>query len=126
MNETDLTEDLDKRGLLTKAHNPGVYALRVEVPDSEQIVTDQWDAQYDVQPEDSALSRLADAHKVAYVGASGNVYERLTDHAAGDVRKTAFLSVFPPTEVIDVWPSKDPFEKEYRRALRLTNDGWLC
>jgi hypothetical protein len=96
----------------------------VRTPDSEEAAQVAWYSEFDHAPPEDALERIADAPRVAYVGASGNVYGRLCDHVAGDVRKAAFLSVFRPTRVIDVWPDADPFASEFNRAMRLTREGW--
>lgn len=124
MRESDLTERLDERDLLGKTRGPGVYALEVRTPDDAETAYRRWFSHHDHTPPEDALARIADASKVAYVGASGDVYGRLCDHVAGDVRKAAFLAVFRPTRVIDVWQDADPFASEFNRAVRLTREGW--
>jgi hypothetical protein len=124
LTETTLTERLDERGLLDAARGPGMYALAVMVPDTRAVVTGNWDATHDVRPPDDALDRLAAADRVAYVGASSDVYHRLCEHVGGSTRQTAFLAAFDLEHVIDVWPHDDPFTAEYNRALRLERDGW--
>lgn len=124
MDETDLTERLDHRGLLTDAHGPGCYALRVAVPDDAAAVRERWGAVHDATPPDDALARLAAADRVAYVGAASDVYARLTEHVRGDVRKTALLDAFDPATVVDVWPTTTPFDREYGRALALAREGY--
>ena len=125
MNEARLTESLDERGLLTAAQGPGVYALGVPVPSMPSVAREQWDAVHDARPPDDALARLAEAPRVAYVGASSQVYDRLCDHVAGDVRTTAFLAAFDPAAVINVWPHDAPFDAEVTRALRLAREDWV-
>jgi predicted GIY-YIG superfamily endonuclease len=102
MQETDLTETLDKRGQLDAARGPGCYALEVETPDAADTVARQWHRTHDAAP-DGLYSRVANAGAVLYVGASSNVYNRLCDHC-GDKRKAAFLEVFPPTDLHSLWP----------------------
>jgi hypothetical protein len=125
MNETDLHQRLDHRGLLNDAHGPGCYALRVAVPDDAAVVRERWAACHDAEPPDDALARLAAADRVAYVGAASDVYARLTEHVNGDVRKTALLEAFDPAAVVDVWPTTTPFDREFGRALSLAREGWV-
>lgn len=122
---TTLHEQLDARGLLDKAHGPGTYALRVETPDSREAVAREWRRDADVLPPDETLERLS-GETVAYVGASKNVYERVMDHARGEVRQAALLRVFDVTGLVGVWPSDrdDPYSEEYNRAVYLSNHGW--
>jgi hypothetical protein len=122
--ESDLTERLDKNGLLSDSHGAGVYALRAVVPDTLADVREAWDNQHDHRPPDDGLERLADAERVAYVGASSDMYSRLSDHVTHKRRQTAFLSAFPPDAVVDLWPTETPFDAEYNRALRLARDDW--
>jgi len=126
MNETSMTERLDERGLLADAHGPGCYAFQIETPDSADAAATRWHHTHEHAPPEGTFDRLADAPDVAYVGASGDVYGRLCDHAAGDVRQTAFLAAFEPTRVIDVWPTEGPFEHEFNRAMRLVQSDWVC
>lgn len=118
--ETELTEALDERGLLDAARGAGVYAVEVSIPDDPAAA---WDAEHDARPAD--LDRLADAERVAYVGASTHVYSRLGEHVTGARRGTAFLAAFPPERVVAVWPTADPFDAEFNRAAALSREGWL-
>jgi len=120
---TAVHETLDQRGLLADAHGPGCYALRVRTPHAADAVAHAFREHSKVVPEGKVLDRLT-ADDVAYVGASGNVYDRLQDHAEGDVRQTLFLRCFELVDVIDVWPSETPFESEYNRAAALSRDGF--
>lgn len=122
--EVALTESLDERGLLDAARGPGVYAVAVAVPDALEAVRDAWDAHHDARPD--GLDRLAAADRVAYVGASTQVYARLAEHVTGARRGTAFLAAYPPERVVDVWPDDEPFDAEFNRAAALSREGWLC
>ena len=124
MNETELTETLDTRDLLEAARDPGVYAIEVAVPDRLDGVREAWDNQHDSRPDDDGLQRLADAEKVAYVGASKNVYTRLCEHVNQRKRRASFLETFPVRDVVEIWPHLDPFTAEHNRALRLSRDDW--
>lgn len=119
-------ESLDVAGWLDDAHGPGCYALRLDVPASAEQAHRAWLSTFEAVPEGDALTELAAAERVAYVGASGDVYDRLMDHAEGAVRQTALLSVFPPQEVVTIWPSDSPFEDENRLAYCLRDEGWTC
>jgi hypothetical protein len=125
MNEAELHFHLDDAGLLNDAHGPGCYALRVAVPDDADAVRERWRAHHAAEPPADALDRLAAADRVAYVGAARSVYDRLTEHVNGDVRKTALLEAFDPAAVVDVWPTTTPFDREYGRALSLAREGWV-
>lgn len=127
LTESAMTESLDARGLLAAARGPGVYALRCAVPDDAAAVREALGEVSDADPPEGYAERLAAAERVAYVGASGDVYDRLCDHAAGDVRKATFLRAFPPERVVDVWPHDDPWPCEHKRALKLARrEGWLA
>lgn len=126
---TTTHETLDHQGLLADAHGPGVYALEAAVPDSVEAVHRAWHDHGDPPP-DWMLTRLAQAERVAYVGASNrSVYDRLQDHAEGEVRKATLLEVFDPVGVIGVWPAEgeDPVGIEERpRAMLLAQEGWVA
>ena len=124
MDETILTEELDRRGLLDASHSPGTYALRVSVPDSAEQVAREWLAIHDAPLPDDYQTRLAAAQRVLYVGASGDIYDRLSDHATKRARQSAFLRAFPPVELVDVWPTmsaETAFHDEYNRARDLSD-----
>lgn len=124
LTETELTESLDKRGLLAQARQAGTYALEVDTPDRVDTCATRWRAVHDHMPPEPTFEQLATAERVAYVGASSGVYSRLCDHIAGDVRKASFLSVFSPERVVGVWPEANPFELERRRARKVAEMGF--
>jgi len=128
MDELALTDALAERNLLDTARQPGTYALRLSVPDSVETVARTWmDTHPSALPEGTE-ERLAAASTVLYVGASGNVYDRLCDHvrAKGErVRSASFVAAFEVRDVVDVWPeptTQDAFDAEYNRALSLADD----
>jgi len=123
MTPTDMNEALDRQGLLDKSHGSGTYALAVDTPTDTEGVARAFREVSDAVPPDEVLDRLT-ADRVAYVGASGDGYGRLMDHAAGEVRKALFLRAFDVTGVVGVWPERDPFQHEYNRAVSLSNSGW--
>jgi hypothetical protein len=127
LTEAAMTESLDARDLLAAARGPGCYALRCDVPKDALVVQNWWQEVADEPLPAEYATPLATAERVAYVGASGDVYDRLCDHAAGDVRKATFLQAFEPERVADVWPGEDPFVREHKRALKLARrDGWIA
>jgi len=121
---TTLQQTLDDRGYLPQVHNAGTYALRAAVPDTVDAVAEGFENVIDETPPETTLERLADAPRVAYVGASTDVYSRLQDHVGGDARQATFLEAFPPTDVVYVFPTKSPFEQEYNTASELSRAGW--
>jgi len=121
-----LHESLDQRGLLDNSQGPGTYALQVETPDTSGSVAQAFRAHVDELPPSEYMARLADASSVCYVGASGQVYDRLQDHAEGVVRQSLFLRAFKPVSLVGVWPSEHPFQDEFNRATALSRDGWVC
>jgi hypothetical protein len=120
---THATEQLDHRDLLAASRGPGCYALRLAVPDSTEAARERWDAHHDARPPEPTLERLAAAEQVAYIGAAREVYGRIMDHAAGDVRKAAICEAFPPVDIMDVWPTDDPFAREWDRARKVAENN---
>lgn len=124
LSPTEAHETLDHMGVLDESQGSGCYALRLKTPDTYDEVRDHWDAYFEGRPDSSDLHDLADGERVAYVGASSNVYDRIMDHAEGEKRKSAYLKVFPPVDVVDVWPTEVPFQEEYNRGVFLAKNGW--
>lgn len=111
MRESQVTQDLDERGLLDAARGPGCYALKLRVPED---LRRRWRRHFDAEPDN--LDRLAAAPRALYVGAASDVYGRLCEHVAADVRRASVLRVCPPQRVVAVEPTSDPFEAEYSFA----------
>lgn len=128
MNETDLNEQLNRANLWDVAHGSGVYALELDVPDIPAAIRERWLAVHDVIPAEDLDERLARASTVAYVGAASDVYDRLTDHVAGEVRQSALLEVFSAVKIIDIWPYDNPRDgPEFNTARRLADrDGTVA
>ena len=124
---SDVNELLDDRGLHDASRGPGCYALELDVPDSVEAAHRRWLAHVDTLPRDDGPRRFAEAPRCAYVGAGKNVYERLDEHARGEERSARYPSVYPPVDVIDVWPARSTtqaFDHEYGRATDLARQGW--
>lgn len=120
MTPTEAHEQLDTNGWLGDSREAGVYALAVETPpDDPRAVFERWTASHDHAPQ-HVIDSLADAERLAYVGESGCVYDRLMDHCRGDVRQTALLRVFPPTEVLGV----EVDASEFNYAREWVGRGW--
>ena len=127
LTQSTVNQILEDRALLDDAHSKGCYGLRVETPNDVESIARAFLSVSDVTPPDAYLDRLT-ADRVAYVGASIDVYSRLMDHADGQVRKAMFLQALDAVDVVDVWPTergKDPFEQEYNRASELSRSGWV-
>lgn len=120
---TTVNEALDHAGLLDDSHGPGCYAIALDVPGSVEAAHRRWLEHFDTFPGDDAIARLVGAQRVAYVGASKDVYSRLMDHAEGEVRKARVMQPFPAVEVLDVSPRPSPFDYERERAYMLAGGG---
>lgn len=98
-----MTQDLDERGLLDAARGPGCYALSLNVPED---LRRRWRRHFDAVP--ANLGWLADAPRAVYVGAASDVYGRLCEHVAADVRRASVLRLCPPQRVVAVEPTSNP------------------
>lgn len=110
-------------GDLGDAKNPGVYALKLSVPDSWSAVTDAWDKAFDAErPE--WLRDAFEHNVVVYVGATHNVHERLQQHYDNNGQSTTLAQVFPVHSLWDVWwfdTAGEAFDHEHGIAIRLRN-----
>jgi predicted GIY-YIG superfamily endonuclease len=98
---------------------PGIYVLDCDSPGpSLHAHARRWWGEYrTVHPDD--VGGLAGTDRLLYVGAAANLQERLEDHVQGDVRKSAWLTVYPPTELVEVLGVPSPsraFESESQIA----------
>ena len=117
-----------------RPQGPGVYVLELDTPGvtlgPEALHAHArwwWHAGYreqagyrDVQPDD--VAGLADCERLLYVGATSNVQDRLEDHVQADTRKSAWLSVYPPVELVqvEIFPSAErAFESETQTAYQV-------
>lgn len=97
----------------------GIYVLSLDTPGpSLQAHARRWYGEYQtVHPDD--VGGLAGTERLLYVGAASDLQDRLEDHVQGDVRKSAWLSVYPPTRLVTVSVSPDvrrAFEHETQTA----------
>lgn len=123
---TQAHAQLDENGWLDAAAGPGCYALRLaDPPDDPRAVFEQWTAHHDAAPQ-WIVDGLADAGDLAYVGASGaSVYDRVMDHCEGEVRQTAVMRCYPPTEVLGVRAVENPMDgPEYNYGKEWVENGF--
>jgi len=122
-----LTEPAVTEQLLQQTDDPtqpGVYVLALDNPGpSLHAHARRWYQEYQtVHPDD--VAGLVGTERLLYVGAASNLQERLGDHARADVRRSTWLSVYPPVEVrqVDISTSVDSaFETETQTAYRVAN-----
>jgi len=87
---------------------PGVYILKLDSPGpSLQAHARRWyDEYWTVHSDD--VGGLAGVDQLHYVGATNNLQGRLEDHVQADVRQSAWLDVYPPTELVAAIPQPTP------------------
>jgi len=118
---SELHKALDHGGHLADSKGPGVYALAVAVPDSVDSIQRARLSVADHPFPDGMAEQLAAAERVVYVGESGHVYDRLMDHARGEVRRASLLRAFAVTDVVGVWPGARTGVAERDRARALSD-----
>lgn len=99
--------------------NPGCYALNLTTPPTERDFMTRWRKHYDVNPPEALLAGITDGVPFVYVGATGNLRDRLHDHATGSHRQSSILTVLPATGVAAVWIEESAslaFERERGHA----------
>lgn len=103
----------------------GCYAIKCNHPGHDlEALTRRW--LDETGKEAPYLTECAQARAIAYVGASGNIFERLVDHTDAKVRKSVFLQVFEPAELLAIYPDKHPMqnEQQYADALQADYPDW--
>ena len=126
LSPTEVHAALDDMGVLDNAHGPGVYALKVAVPDAVDAVQRAWLDAHDTPLPDAYAEQLAAADTALYVGRSGDVYGRLMDHVRGDVRRASFVSAFDVTAVRGVYADDKNTRVAERDRARALSDGATC
>jgi len=87
---------------------PGVYILKLDSPGpSLHAHARRWYDEYQTVHSDH-VGGLAGVDQLHYVGATNNLQERLEDHVQGEVYQSAWLDVYPPTELIAAIPQPTP------------------
>jgi len=104
-------------------NDPGVYALEVDLPDTEADVKEQWRDEYEQLP--PYLHRLVDCDRAIYVGATADVQGRIADHLASDKRTASLPTVFGFHWIREVrfYDNKeDAFQVEYNAAREIDRE----
>jgi len=122
LTELDVTEQLLQQ--TDDPTQPGVYVLALDSPGpSLHAHARRWWHEYQtVHPED--VAGLVGVRRMLYVGAASNLQSRLEDHARADVRRSTWLSVYPPVGVRQVVVSErvdSAFEAETQMAYGLAD-----
>ena len=123
MNPIDAHGRLDALGLFDDAHADGTYALEVETPNNVESVQRTWLDAIDAPLPDEYAEQLAAAETCLYVGRSGNVYDRIMDHARADVRRASFVRAFGMADVHGVWPGDENTGVAERNQARSLSDA---
>ena len=116
-------ERLDDLGVLDESHGSGCYALRVSVPNGVESVQRTWLDAIDAPLPDAYAEQLAAAETCLYVGRSGDVYDRIMDHARGDVRRASFIRAFGMSDVYGVYPEDENNGVAERNRARALSDA---
>ena len=123
MTPTQAHGRLDELGVLDESHGPGCYALRASVPNNVESVQRTWLDAIDAPLPDEYADQLAAAETCLYVGRSGDVYDRLMDHARADVRRASFVRAFGMADVHGVWPGDENTGVAERNRARSLSDA---
>ena len=123
MTPTQAHGRLDDLGVLDESHGPGTYGLEVAVPNSVEAVQRRWLDVIDAPLPDEYAEQLADARVCLYVGRSGDVYDRLMDHARGDVRRASFVRAFGMADIHGVYPEDENSGVAERDRARSLSDA---
>ena len=108
--------------MLNTSHGPGIYALRVSVPNGVEATQREWLDAIDAPLPDPMAEQVANADTALYVGRSGNVYDRIMDHADGQVRRASFIRAFGMTDIHGVWPGDENTGVAERNRARGLSD----
>ena len=123
MTPADAHKRLDELGVLDASHGPGIYALRVSVPSGVEAIQREWLDAIDAPLPDAYAEQLADGRMCLYVGRSGNVYDRIMDHADGQVRRASFIRAFGMSDVYGVYPEDENSGVAERDRARSLSDA---
>ena len=126
MSPIEAHSSIEKLGKLDESHNPGCYALECNVPDSVESVQRIWLKHFDDPLPDGYAVELAESAVALYVGRSGNVYDRIMDHARAQVRRASFVEAFGVDDIHGVYADDENSNTaEYNRAVALA-DATTC
>jgi len=101
---------------------PGIYVLELDSsgPSLHAHARRWYDEYQTVHPD--GVGGLAGTERLLYVGATNNLQERLEEHVQGEYRTSAWLDVYPPTELVIATPyasARRAFEHETQAAHRM-------
>ena len=111
---------------LNASQGPGIYAIVVAVPNSVESVQRTWLDAIGAPLPDAYAEQLAESAVALYVGRSGDVYDRLMDHARGDVRRASFIRAFGMADVYGVWPEDANTGVAERNRARNLSSATTC
>ena len=114
---------LEKLETLNASQGPGTYALRVSVPNNVESVQRTWLDAIDAPLPDEYAEQLAECESALYVGRSGNVYDRIMDHADGQVRRASFIRAFGMADIHGVYPEDENTGVAERNRARALSDA---
>ena len=126
MTPIDAHKRLDELGVLDASRGPAVYALRASVPNNVESVQRTWLDAIDAPLPDGYADQLAAAEMCLYVGRSGDVYDRLMDHARGDVRRASFIRAFGMADIHGVYPEDANTGVAERNRARSLSSATTC
>ena len=124
MTPVEAHTELEALETLAASQGPGTYAIVVAVPDGVESVQRTWLDAIDAPLPDEYAEQLAEAETCLYVGRSGNVYDRIMDHARSDVRRASFIRAFGMADIHGVYPEDENngvAERDRARALSDAN-----
>ena len=122
MNESAVNQWLEDTGLIAKAEQPGVYAIRLKKNGTQKSLRERWQEYYKFTPPRSFFTRIELADDLLYVGAAHqSIKQRLNDHANG-YKSPTFLEIFPPIEPYALLACDNPGEMEWNYANWLARD----
>ena len=123
MTPVEAHTELEALETLAASQAPGTYAIVVAVPNGVESVQRTWLDAIDAPLPDAYAKQLADAKTCLYVGRSGDVYDRIMDHARGDVRRASFVRAFGMADIHGVYPEDENTGVAERDRARSLSDA---
>ena len=126
MTPVEAHTELEALETLAASQGPGTYAIVVAVPNGVESVQRTWLDAIDAPLPDAYAEQLAAAETCLYVGRSGDVYDRIMDHADGQVRRASFIRAFGMTDIHGVWPYDANTGVAERNRARSLSSATTC
>jgi hypothetical protein len=106
-------------------NRPGIYTLSLDNPGSSlHAHARRWYREFEtVHPDD--VGGLVGTEQLLYIGAAANLQSRLEDHVQAMVRRSTWMSVYPPVELryVSLSPTvHSAFERESRAAFTIADE----